>query len=59
MTNFFFLLGAALMVWFGFRLVKGNPTAFSKDAMGKSFYVLGILALLLIAVIAVCIKILR
>ena len=59
MTEFLFLLGAALRVWFGFRLIKGNPAAFSKDAMGRSFYVLGILALLLIAVIAICIKMLR
>ena len=59
MMGFLFLIGAGLMVWFGFRMIKGNPAAFSKEAMGKSFYVLGILGLMLVAVIAICIKLLK
>mgnify|MGYP001031541173 CR=1 FL=1 len=59
MTELLFLIGAALMVWIGFRMVKGNPESFSKDAMGRSFYVLGILTLILMGVIAVCVKLLK
>ena len=53
---FLYLLGGALMVWLGFRLIKGSPEAFSKQSIAKSFYTLGILALLLIALIAICVK---
>lgn len=59
MTELLFLISAGLLVWLGFRMIKGNPAAFSKEAMGRSFYVLGILGLILVAVIAVCIKLLR
>ena len=56
--SFLFLIGGALMVWWGWRMVKGNPAAFSGENIGKSFYTLGILGLLLIAVIIICVKIL-
>ena len=59
MTEFLLLIGAGLMVWLGFRMVKGSPAAFSREAMGKSFYVLGILGLILVVVIAICVKLLR
>jgi hypothetical protein len=56
MMMFLYLIGGALMVWFGFRMVRGNPAAFSRVALSKSFYTLGILALLLIALIWICTK---
>lgn len=59
MTDFLFLISAGLLVWLGLRMIRGNPAAFSKEAMGRSFYVLGILGLILVAVIAVCIKLLK
>ena len=57
--NFLFLIGAALMVWWGWYMVKRNPAAFSGENIGKSFYTLGILGLLLIVVIVICVKILN
>lgn len=56
MTIFLFLIGAGLMVWLSFRMIKGNPIAFSRESLGKGFYTLGILALLLIGLIFVCVK---
>ena len=53
------IVGAGLLVWLAFRLLKGNPTMFSKENVENSFVTIGILTLLLIAVIAVCIFILK
>jgi len=55
-TIFFYILGAALMAWFSFRMIKSNPGVFPKESLGRSFYTLGILALILIAVIVICVK---
>lgn len=57
--SFLYLIGAALMVWWGWRIVKGNPAAFSKENVGKSFYTLGLLGLMLIVVMVVCVKLVR
>jgi threonine/homoserine/homoserine lactone efflux protein len=57
--TFLYLIGAAVMVWLGFRMVRGNPAAFSRESLGRSFFTLGLLGLLLIGVIFVCVKILR
>ena len=59
MMTFLYLVGGVLMVWFGFYIIRKNPDVFSRDNLGKSFYTLGILGLLLIAVVWVCVKILR
>ncbi len=56
MTTFLFLIGAGLMVWLSFRMIKGNPAAFSRERLGKGFFTLGILALLLIGLVFVCVK---
>lgn len=56
MTMFLFLIGGALMAWLSFRMIKGNPAAFSRASLSKGFYTLGILALLLIGVIFICVK---
>lgn len=44
------------LVW---RMLKGNRGAFSAESIGRSFFTLGILALLLILVVVVCVKILK
>lgn len=51
--------GAGLLIWYMVRTIRSNPEAFSKMAMNKSFYTMGILALILIAFVSVCIFILR
>lgn len=53
------LIGAGLMLWFMVRTIRNNPQAFSKENLGKSFYTIGILALIIIAVIFFCVMLLR
>ena len=53
------LIGAGFIVWLGFRLIKGQPGLFSKKNVENSFFTLGILALGLIAVIAICVLVLK
>lgn len=55
----FFVIGAALMVWFIYRSIRSNPQAFSKENLSKSFFTLGMLALLLIAFIGLLVLMLR
>lgn len=54
-----FLVGAGLMVWLIVRMVRHNPGSFSKAALSKSIFTLGILALILIGVIFVCVMLLK
>lgn len=54
-----YLLGAGLMVWLIVRMVRGNPGAFTREALSRSVFTLGVLALMLIGVVFVCIKILK
>lgn len=58
-TKVLYLAGAALLAWFGFRLIKNNPAAFSKQNLNKSFTTFGLLTLMMMAVIAVCVMLLR
>ncbi len=53
------LVAAALMLWFMVRTIRHNPQAFSKENVGKSFYTIGILALVIIAVVFFCVLLLR
>jgi len=53
-----YLLGAALMLWFIVRMVRRHPGSFSKENLGKSFYTVGFLTLLIIGVVAVCLLLL-
>ncbi len=46
------LIGAGLVLFILYRSIKGNPEQFSKDNLNKSFFTMGILALVLIAFIA-------
>lgn len=54
-----YLAGAGLMVWLIVRMVRNNPGSFTRGALSKSIFTLGILALMLIGVILLCIKILK
>lgn len=53
------LLAAVIVIWLTFRMVRGNPNAFSSEALHKSFFTIGILTLILIGFIAVCVWLLR
>ena len=53
------LIAAALMLWYMVRTIRHNPEAFSKENVGRSFYTIGILALIIIAVIFFCVLLLR
>jgi len=50
-----FVILAIAMIWLLSRALRGNKEAFSKKNMGKSLQTLGFLALILIAVIALCV----
>jgi hypothetical protein len=45
--------------WLIYRTIKGNPTAFSKNNLSRSIYLLGWLALGLIALVFVLVMILK
>lgn len=54
-----YVIGAIVVAGLIFMNIRNNPQAFSKENLGKSFYVLGILALLLIGFIALVVIWLR
>jgi hypothetical protein len=58
-TQLFFILLVVFLGWLIYRNIKHNPAAFSRENLGKSFYTLGLLALLLIAFVALLIMLLR
>jgi len=53
------LIGAGLILFLMYRMVKGRPELFTKDNLNKSFYTMGILALILIGFIAFLVLMLR
>lgn len=53
------LAGAGLIVWLLYRNIKNRPDVFSRENMSKSFFSMGILAVLLIGFIALLVVILR
>jgi hypothetical protein len=54
-----YVIGAALLIWLLYRQIKGNPEMFSRTNLSKSFFTLGILALLLIGFIGLLVVMLR
>ena len=50
---------AAILVWLAIRLVRHHPDAFSKVNLGKSFYTIGLLTLLIVIVVAFCVLLLK
>lgn len=57
--TFFYILGMALAGWLIYSQVRNNPAAFNKESFSKSAVVLGILALLLIGIVALLVLMLR
>ncbi|WP_454781471.1 hypothetical protein [Legionella sp. WA2022007384] len=53
------LIGAGMIIFILYRTVKGRPEQFSKENLNKSFYTMGVLALVLIGFIALLVLILR
>ena len=53
------LIGAGLIVFILYRTIKGRPDQFSKENLNKSFYTMGVLALILIGFVALLVLILR
>jgi hypothetical protein len=57
--NLLYIVLLVVVAWFAFRTMKNNPALFSKENMGKSFFAMGILALILIAFIALLVFLLK
>jgi hypothetical protein len=53
------ICGFGFLIWMMYRTIKGNPEAFSKENLSRSFTTVGLLALILIVVVGVAIFILR
>ncbi|MCE0722134.1 MULTISPECIES: hypothetical protein [Legionella] len=53
------LMGAGLIMFILYRAIKGRPEQFSKENLNKSFYTMGVLALVLIGFVALLVLILR
>lgn len=53
------IIGAGLISWVTYRTIKGRPELFSRENMNKSFFSLGILALILIVFVALLVLIVR
>ncbi|KTD01743.1 hypothetical protein OQJ19_06800 [Fluoribacter gormanii] len=53
------LIGAGMILFILYRTIKGSPEQFSKENLNKSFYTMGILALVLIGFIALLVLILK
>jgi len=58
-VNILSALGVILLIWVLYRGVKGNPQAFSKENLNKSFLTMGVLALILIALVAFTVMMLK
>ena len=59
LTQLLLLVGIFAVGWWIYRIIKGNPSAFSRENLGKSFFTMGVLAIILIAFITFCIFLLR
>lgn len=53
------LIGAGMIIYVLYRTIKGSPDQFSKENLNKSFFTMGVLALILIGFIALLVLILR
>lgn len=53
------LLGAAFIAWFIYQTIKNQPQQFSRENINKSFYTLGILALILIGFVSLLVLLVR
>lgn len=55
LTSILLLVGAALLVWVAVRGVRRNRDAFTKENLTKTLGTLGWLTLMIIAVVALCV----
>lgn len=53
------IMGAVLIVFVLYRMIKGRPELFSKENLNKSFMTMGVLAVGLIAFIALLVLMLN
>lgn len=58
-TKILTIIGIALLIWMLYRGIKGNPEAFSRANLSKSFTTLGLLALGLIAIVSLAVMFLK
>jgi hypothetical protein len=49
------LIGAGFIIWVLYRYIRSNPESLSKDSLSKSFFTMGVLAVLLICFVALLI----
>ncbi|HLB56073.1 MAG TPA: hypothetical protein VJK30_01900 [Coxiellaceae bacterium] len=54
-----YLIGAAILIGFGYFFIKHNPGMFSKANIEKSFSSMGILTVILIAFVALLVYFLK
>ena len=54
-----FVVVAALLCWWTYRVVRTQKGAFTKENFSKTMGTLGVLALILIGFIALCVLLLR
>jgi hypothetical protein len=59
MESIFAALGVTALLWFLYRGIKGNPAAFTRDSISRSLLTMGVLGLMLIAVVAFAILMLK
>lgn len=59
LTTILLVAGAGLILWFTYKNVTRNPQAFTKENTSRSFFTLGILALILIGVITLLVFLLK
>jgi len=53
------IVGAALIIWILFRTIKQRPEQFSRENLSKSFFSLGVLAVILIVFVGFLVLLLR
>lgn len=53
------LIGGGMVLFILYRTIKGQPEQFSKENLNKSFFTMGVLALILIGFIALLVLMLR
>lgn len=59
LAGFLTICGFGFLIWIMYRTIQGNPEAFSKANLSRSFTTVGFLALILIVVVGIAIFTLR
>ena len=53
------ILCAGGLIWLAFHIIRGNPAEFNRENLSKSFYTVGVLAIMIIILIVLCVVMLR